>query len=146
MLSAHITSFLNLIMAQLEEAARGVMSIHHFHNVQCGIDNILCLLEYNGDVVDKAINSHAEPPAISHATIGSHRRSVMGTSAMMLIASARPMRRLPVSVSRWNTVSRILGLADWTGVTSRGSPFPHEEVGFYERAQAQAHSMIRNPP
>ena len=54
MLSAHITSFLNLIMAQLEETARGVMSIHHFHNVQCGIENILCLLEYNNDVVEKA--------------------------------------------------------------------------------------------
>ena len=54
MLSAHITSFLNLIRAQLEETARGVMSIHHFHNVQCGIENILCLLEYNNDVVEKA--------------------------------------------------------------------------------------------
>ncbi len=30
------------------------MSIHHFHNVQCGIENILCLLEYNNDVVEKA--------------------------------------------------------------------------------------------
>jgi hypothetical protein len=33
---------------------RGVLSIHHFHNVQCGIENILCLLEYNNDVVEKA--------------------------------------------------------------------------------------------
>src|SRR5713101_3934459 len=52
MLSAHITSFFNLIRAQLEETSRGVASIHHFHNVQCGIENILCLLEYNNDVVD----------------------------------------------------------------------------------------------
>src|SRR5437588_9744879 len=54
MLSAHITSFLSLIRAQLEETSRGVFSMHHFHNVQCGIENILCLLEYNNDVVEKA--------------------------------------------------------------------------------------------
>jgi hypothetical protein len=54
MLSAHITGFFNLISAQLEETSRGVTSIHHFHNVQCGIENILCLLEYNNDVIDKA--------------------------------------------------------------------------------------------
>ena len=54
MLSAHITSFLNFINAQLEETSRGVTSSHHFHNVQCGIENILCLLECNDDVSEKA--------------------------------------------------------------------------------------------
>ena len=54
MLSAHIASFLKLINIQLEETSRGVTSSHHFHNVQCGIENILCLLEYNNDVVEKA--------------------------------------------------------------------------------------------
>jgi hypothetical protein len=54
MLSAHITSFLKLIGAQLEEASRGVISVHHFHNVRCGIENILSLLENNNDVVEKA--------------------------------------------------------------------------------------------
>src|SRR5258706_11383758 len=54
MLSAHITSFLKLIDTQLEETSRGVTSSHHFHNVQCGIENILSLLEYNNDVVEKA--------------------------------------------------------------------------------------------
>ena len=54
MLSAHITSFLKLIDTQLEETSRGVTSSHHFHNVQCGIENILCLLECNDDVVEKA--------------------------------------------------------------------------------------------
>jgi len=54
MLSAHITSFLTLIDTQLEEISRGVTSSHHFHNVQCGIENILSLLEFNNDVVDKA--------------------------------------------------------------------------------------------
>jgi hypothetical protein len=54
MLSAHITSFLKLITAQLEETSCGVISSHHFHNVQCGIENILSLLEYSNDVVYKA--------------------------------------------------------------------------------------------
>src|SRR5436189_2613594 len=54
MLSAHIQSFLKLISTQLEETSRGVTSSHHFHNVQCGIENILSLLEYNNDLVDKA--------------------------------------------------------------------------------------------
>jgi hypothetical protein len=54
MLSAHITSFLRLINAQLEETSRGVASSHHFHNVQCGIENILSLLEYDNDVIEKA--------------------------------------------------------------------------------------------
>jgi hypothetical protein len=53
-LSAHITSFLKLIGAQLEETSRGMTSIHHVHNVQCGIENILSLLEYNNEVVEKA--------------------------------------------------------------------------------------------
>ena len=54
MFSAHITSFLKLIRAQLEETSSGVTSSHHFHNVQCGIENILSLLERNNDVVEKA--------------------------------------------------------------------------------------------
>ncbi len=54
MVSAHIASFLKLISAQLEETSRGISSIHHFHNVQCGIENILSLLECNDDVVEKA--------------------------------------------------------------------------------------------
>jgi hypothetical protein len=54
MLSAHITSFLNLIGAQLEETSRGINSSHHFHNVQCGIANILSLLEYDNTVGEKA--------------------------------------------------------------------------------------------
>jgi hypothetical protein len=52
--SAHITDFLRLISAQLEETSRGVTSSHHFHNVQCGIENILSLLEYNKDAFEKA--------------------------------------------------------------------------------------------
>jgi hypothetical protein len=54
MLSAHVASFLKLISAQLEETSQGESNIHHFHNVRCGIENILSLLECNDDVVEKA--------------------------------------------------------------------------------------------
>jgi hypothetical protein len=54
MLSAHIASFLKLIGAQLEETSRGLHSVHHVHNIDCGIANILSLLEPNNDVVQKA--------------------------------------------------------------------------------------------
>jgi hypothetical protein len=54
MLTAHITSFLKLISAQLEETARGVVNSHHVHNVQCGIENILSLIEYDDGVVESA--------------------------------------------------------------------------------------------
>src|SRR5436190_7419738 len=73
MLSAHITSFLNLIKAQLEETSRGVSSIHHFHNVQCGIENILGLLEYNNDVFEKArqLSREASHYITDHGSISS---------------------------------------------------------------------------
>jgi hypothetical protein len=60
---------LKLISAQLEETSRGVISFHHFHNVHCGIENILSLLEYTMTLLKKQINSHAERPATSHAMI-----------------------------------------------------------------------------
>jgi hypothetical protein len=68
-----VISFLNLIRAQLEERSRGVLSIHHFHNVQCGIENILCLLEYNNDVVEKAdqLSRRASSYITSHDLISS---------------------------------------------------------------------------
>jgi hypothetical protein len=73
LLSAHITSFLNLIKAQLEETSRGVTSSHHFHNVQCGIENILCLLEYNNDVFEKArqLSRKASGYITAHGSISS---------------------------------------------------------------------------
>ena len=54
MLAAHIASFLKLINAQLDEKSRGIASPHHFHNVRCGIENILSLLQLNKEVVEKA--------------------------------------------------------------------------------------------
>jgi hypothetical protein len=54
MLTAHTASFLNLINTTLEDISRGVASPHHLHNVRCGIENILSLLEYNNGVAEKA--------------------------------------------------------------------------------------------
>jgi hypothetical protein len=54
MLSAHINSFLKLIKAQIEDTSRGAISSHHFHNVRCGIENILSLLEFDNGVIEKA--------------------------------------------------------------------------------------------
>ena len=54
MLAAHTASFLKLINTALEDISHGVASPHHLHNVRCGIENILSLLEYNNEVVEKA--------------------------------------------------------------------------------------------
>jgi hypothetical protein len=70
MLAPHIASFLKLISAQLEQTSRGleqtsrgVASPHHLHNVRCGIENILSLLQLNKEIVEKAVTllttSHA---------------------------------------------------------------------------------------
>ena len=54
MLAAHTASFLKLINTVLEDISRGVASPHHLHNVRCGIENIVSLLEYNNEVSEKA--------------------------------------------------------------------------------------------
>jgi hypothetical protein len=53
MLAAHTASFLKLINTALEDYISWG-SPHHLHNVRCGIENILSLLEYNNEVVEKA--------------------------------------------------------------------------------------------
>ena len=53
MLAAQTASFLKLITTALEDYA-WVASPHHLHNVRCGIENILSLLKYNNEVVEKA--------------------------------------------------------------------------------------------
>ncbi len=65
MLTAHTASFLKLINTALEDISHGVASPHHLHNVRCGIENILSLLEYNNEVVEKRISSPSSP-RLSH--------------------------------------------------------------------------------
>jgi hypothetical protein len=54
MLANHIASFLKFINSTLEDISRGIASPHHLHNVRCGIENILSLLAYNKEVIEKA--------------------------------------------------------------------------------------------
>src|SRR5436853_7240394 len=53
MLAAHTANFLNLINTALEDYISWGRH-HHLHNVRCGIENILSLLKYNNEVVEKA--------------------------------------------------------------------------------------------
>ena len=54
MLSAHTASFLKLIDSVLDDISSGISSRHHLHNVRCGIENILALVEYNNEVDERA--------------------------------------------------------------------------------------------
>jgi hypothetical protein len=113
MLSAHITSFFKLISAQLEEASRGVTSPHHFHNVQCGIENILSLLEHNNDVVESAarLARRASSYITYHEPISSNMRDV-GEDADRLRAVQEALAGFGFAVerSRPNARVRTLGL------------------------------------
>ena len=116
MLSAHITSFLKLISAQLEETSRGVTSSHHFHNVQCGIENILSLLERNEEVVEKAdqLSRRAASYITRHDPSSSEiANSDMSADADRLHAAHEALDRfrLAVEQSQPNSRVRTLGLA-----------------------------------
>jgi hypothetical protein len=100
MLAAHTASFLKLINTVLEDISHGVASPHHLHNVRCGIENILSLLEYNNEVVEKADQLSVEPATKSHTTTWPHRKFVMGRWARTLTACALFARRLPVLAPR----------------------------------------------
>ena len=117
MLSAHITSFLKLIInIQLEETSRGVTSSHHFHNVQCGIENILSLLEYNNDVVDKAdqLSRRASSYITRHDLISSNvGDGDVSEDANRLRAAQEALAGFCLAVERSqpNSRFRTLGLA-----------------------------------
>jgi len=112
MLSAHITSFLNLINAQLEETSRGISSSHHFHNVQCGIANILSLLKYSNDVGEKAdqLSRTASNYIACHAVI---TEGDIAKDADRLKAAHAALAgfRLAVEHSQPNARVRTLGLS-----------------------------------
>src|SRR5713226_8281589 len=116
MLSAHIASFIKLISAQLEETSRGVTSCHHFHNVQCGIENILALLEYNNDVVEKAdqLSSRASSYITRHDLISSKlsdRDISEDADRLRATYDALAGFRFAVEHSKPNSRVRTLGLA-----------------------------------
>jgi hypothetical protein len=114
MLSAHITSFLKLIDTQLEETSRGVTSSHHFHNVQCGIENILSLLDYNNDVVNRAdqLSRRASNYITRHDLISSKISDRdISEDDDRLRATALAGFRFAVEHSQPNARVRTLGLA-----------------------------------
>ena len=116
MLSAHIASFSKLIGAQLEETSRGIPSIHHFHNVQCEIANILSLLEYNNNVVEKAdqLAIRASSYITRHDQISAKGRDGdISEDADRLHAAHAALAgfRFAVEHSRPNSRVRTLGLA-----------------------------------
>jgi hypothetical protein len=115
MLSAHIASFFNLISAQLEETSCGKSSNHHFHNVTCGIANILSLLEYSSNVDEKAdqLSRTASSYISCHALIPSGLEvEEMSKDADRLHAAQEALSgfRLAVEHSKPNPRVRTLGL------------------------------------
>jgi hypothetical protein len=115
MLSAHIASFLKLIGVQLEETSRGIRSIHHFHNVECGIANILSLLEPNSEVVEKAdqLSRKASSYIARHDLVSTVRDGDGDEDADRLDAARAALAgfRFAVEHSRPNSRVRTLGLA-----------------------------------
>jgi len=53
-MAKYTVSFLQLIDTVLDDVSRGVASGHHLHNVRCGIENILALLERSNELVETA--------------------------------------------------------------------------------------------
>ena len=116
MLSAHVSSFLKLINTQLEETSRGESNIHHLHNVQCGIDNILSLLEYDNDVVEKAdlLARRASNYIMRHDSLSSKvADGNISEDADRLQAAHEALAGFSVAVERSKPNSRVrtLGLA-----------------------------------
>ena len=116
MLAAHTASFLKLINTALEDVSRGVVSPHHLHNVRCGIENILSLLEYNNEVVEKAdqLSRRASDYITYHDLVTS---KVGDTTIAADVDRLRAVRealasfRSAVEHSKPNSRVRTLGLA-----------------------------------
>ena len=116
MLSAHIASFLKLIGAQLEETSLGLHSVHHVHNIDCGIANILSLLEPNNEVAEKADQLTLKASSyISRHHLASVRVSDEAgnedTDRFHAAQAALAGFRFAVERSRPNSRVRTLGLA-----------------------------------
>jgi hypothetical protein len=116
MLSAHVTSFFNLISAQLEETSQGVISNHHVHNVRCGIANILCLLEFTNDVDEKAdqLSRTASNYIANHDASSSKIDEpdiIKDVDRLNAARAALAGFRLAVEHSQPNARVRILGLS-----------------------------------
>ena len=111
MLTAHTASFLKLIDTVLEDISRGVASGHHLHNVRCGIENILALLEYNNELLEKA--DQLSRRAADYITSRGLATCKIGDRTIEDVdrACALLARRLPVFALRLSTVGQTPGSA-----------------------------------
>jgi hypothetical protein len=114
-LPAHTANFLNLINTALEDISRGVASPHHLHNVRCGIENILSLLKYNNEVVEKAdqLSRRAYDYVTYHDLVTSKTDWTSGEDVDRLRAVREALAgfRSAVEHSQPNSRVRTLGLA-----------------------------------
>jgi hypothetical protein len=116
MLAAHTASFLTLINTALDDISRGVASPHHLHNVHCGIENILSLLKYNNEVVEKAdqLSRQARDYVAYHDSATSKiSDGTMSEDAgrLRIVREALAGFRSAVERSQPNSRVRTLGLA-----------------------------------
>lgn len=112
MLAAHTASFLKLIDSVLDDISSGISSRHHLHNVRCGIENILALLEYNNEVDEKAdqLSRRARDYIVYRdlLTSGSNADDV---DRLRIVREALDGFRFAVEHSQPNSRVRTLGLA-----------------------------------
>ncbi len=116
MLASHTASFLNLITTVLEDMSRGVASPHHLHNVHCGIENILSLLKYNEEVVERAnqLSRRAHDYVTYYDSAASkiaEAASGEGVDCLRAVREAVAGFRSAVEHSEPNARVRTLGLA-----------------------------------
>jgi hypothetical protein len=115
MLTAHTASFLKFIDTVLEDISRGVASGHHLHNVRCGIENILALLEYNNELLEKADQlSRRAGDYITYCGLAASKmreRTIDGVDHLRIAREALAGFRSAVEHSRPNSRVRTLGLA-----------------------------------
>ena len=115
MLGSHTESFLKLINSTLEDISHGVDSPHHLHNVRCGVENIMCLLEYNSEVVQKAdqFSRQACDYIKHHDFVASKNRDgtiVEDADRLGAVREALAGFRFAVTQSKPNSRVRALGL------------------------------------
>jgi hypothetical protein len=116
MLATYTVSFLKLIDTVLDDVSHGVASGHHLHNVRCGIENILALLEWSNDLVEKADQlSHRADDYITYRALTTSQMSdrTIGEDVDRLRIAREALAgfRSAVELSRPNSRVRALGLA-----------------------------------
>jgi hypothetical protein len=114
--ATYTVSFLKLIDTVLDDVSHGVASGHHLHNVRCGIENILALLECSNDLVEKADQlSHRADDYITYRGLTTSQMSdrTIGEDVDRLRIAREALAgfRSAVEHSRPNSRVRALGLA-----------------------------------